>query len=101
MAAPLTGVSVGLSMPHMGFLSRMLIPRAVRRAAHPVRTVKRAATPKTIKTMQRSLHPVDNAVYGLTRQLNTKPRSRAAAHAHGSCPVRHRTPEAAQNCRNA
>ena len=100
MAGPLTLVVAALTMRRMGVLSRMLIPRSVRRAAHPVRTVKRAATPKTIKKMQRSLHPVDNAVYGVTRKLNTKPRSRAKAYTHGSCPVRHRTPEAAQNCRN-
>ena len=87
-------------MRRMGFLSRMLIPRSVRRAAHPVRTVKRAATPKSIKSIQRSLHPIDNAVYGVTRSLNTKARSRAAAYTHGSCPVRHRTAQAAQNCRN-
>ncbi len=28
----------------MGFLSRLLVPRGVRRAMHPVRAVKRAAT---------------------------------------------------------
>jgi hypothetical protein len=33
----------------MGFLSRLLVPRGVRRAVHPVRTVKRAATPKVVK----------------------------------------------------
>ena len=30
----------------MRFLSRLLVPRSVRRAMHPVRTVKRAAAPK-------------------------------------------------------
>jgi len=33
----------------MGFLPRLLVPRGVRRAMHPVRTVKRAATPKVVK----------------------------------------------------
>ncbi len=61
----------------MGFLSRMLVPRGVRRAAHPVRAVKRAATPKTVKKVQRSLHPLDNAVYGVQRSFNTKPRKLA------------------------
>jgi hypothetical protein len=35
----------------MGFLSRLLVPRGVRRATHPVRTVKRAATPKVVKRL--------------------------------------------------
>ena len=86
----------------MGFLSRMLTPRSVRRATHPVRTLKRVATPKMVKRAQRSLHPIDNAIYGMTRKLNTKPRSRSqsATFKHGNCQVSHRTPEAAQNCRN-
>jgi hypothetical protein len=86
----------------MGFLSRMLVPRKVRRAAHPIRSAKRAATPKAVKQVRRALHPVDNAVYGVTRSLNTKPRrrSQAPAFTHGSCPVRHRTREAAMKCRN-
>lgn len=56
----------------------MLVPRTVRRAAHPVRTVKRAATPKSVKALGRATHPLDNAVYGAQRSLNTKPRKRAA-----------------------
>lgn len=55
----------------MGFLSRLLVPRSVRRAMHPVRTVKRAATPKAVKTARRALHPVDNIVYGAERQVIT------------------------------
>jgi len=39
----------------MGFLSQMLVPRSVRRAMHPARTVKRAVTPKTIKRAGRAL----------------------------------------------
>jgi hypothetical protein len=42
----------------MGFLSRLLVPRSVRRATHPVRTAKRAVTPKAVKKVQRSLHPI-------------------------------------------
>ena len=33
----------------MGFLSRLFIPRSVRRAMHPGRAVKRAVTPKAVK----------------------------------------------------
>lgn len=86
----------------MGFLSRMFVPRGVRRAMHPGRAVKRAITPKTVKRARRALHPLDNAAYSLTRSLNTKPRRRSSSQAymHGSCPVRHRTPEAAGKCRN-
>lgn len=86
----------------MGFLSRLFLPRGLRRAMHPVRSVKRAATPKSIKRARRALNPLDNAVYGVTRSLNTKPRrrSRAPAYNHGNCPVNHRTPAAAAKCRN-
>lgn len=59
-----------------GFLTRALVPRSVRRATHPVRTVRRAATPKTVKKARRALHPVDNAVYSATRALNTKARKK-------------------------
>lgn len=92
----------------MGFLSRLLVPRSVRRAMHPVRTVKRAATPKVVKKARRALHPVDNIVYGAERQVITSMRSgrkrrrksRAPVYRHGSCPVAHRSPEAAAKCRN-
>jgi len=86
----------------MGFLSRMFVPRGVRRAMHPARAVKRAVTPKAVKRARRALHPVDNAVYSVTRALNTKPRpkSKAPVYNHGSCPVNHRSPETAAKCRN-
>ena len=47
------------------------------------------------------MHPIDNAVYGIERSLNTKRRqtSRAPAYRHGTCTVNHRTPEAAAKCR--
>jgi len=85
----------------MGFLSRLLIPRGVRRAAHPGRAVKRAITPKAVKRARRALHPVGNAVYGVERSLNTKKRStsRSPVYHHGTCTVSHRTPEAAAKCR--
>jgi hypothetical protein len=84
----------------MGFLSRMLVPRGVRRAAHPVRGVKRAVTPKVVKRARRALSPVDNAVYSLERKLNTKPRrrTRAPKYTHANCSVKHRTYEAAEKC---
>jgi hypothetical protein len=92
----------------MGFLSRLLVPRSVRRAMHPVRTVRRAATPKAVKKAQRALHPVDNIVYGAERQVITSLRSggkrrhqgRARVYRHGNCPVAHRSPETAAKCRN-
>jgi len=87
----------------MGFLSRMLVPRSVRRAANPVRTLRSAVTPKPIKKVRRAMHPVDNAVYGVQRSLNTKPRrgSSAPTYTHGGCPTKHRSPEARAKCRNA
>jgi hypothetical protein len=67
---------------------------------HPGRTVKRAITPKPIKKLKRAAHPIDNAVYSLERNLNTKRRGRAAAYRHGSCPVKHGSQAAMINCRN-
>jgi hypothetical protein len=84
----------------MGFLSRLFVPRGVRRAIHPVRTVRRAATPKSIKRARRALHPVSNAVYSVERSVNTKRRSPAAVYRHGSCQVKHRSVAAAGKCRN-
>jgi hypothetical protein len=94
----------------VGFLSRLFVPRSVRRAAHPVRAVKRAATPKAVKKATRAMHPLDNAKYGVERSVATSLRSgrkskqrrkgRAPVYRHGTCPVAHRTPEAAAKCRN-
>lgn len=58
----------------MGFISRLVVPRSVRRAIHPVRTVKRAATPPAVKQAQHALHPIDNAVYRVERSLRAKHR---------------------------
>jgi hypothetical protein len=92
----------------MGFLSRLLVPRRVRRAMHPARTVRRAATPKSVKKARRPLHPVDNVVYCAERQVITSLRSGrkrrrkspSPVFQHGNCPVAHRSPEAAGKCRN-
>jgi hypothetical protein len=45
----------------MGFFSRLLVPRGVRRAVYPMLTVKRAVTAKPVKRERRALHPVSNA----------------------------------------
>lgn len=89
----------------MGFLSRLLVPRSVRRAMHPGRAVKRAVTPKAVKRARRAMHPIDNAKYSVERSIATSLRSgkrkgKAPVYTHGNCPVRHRTPEAAARCRN-
>lgn len=63
----------------MGFLSRMLVPRGIRRAVHPVRTARRAMTPRSVKKARQALHPVSNAAYGVTRSLNTKRRRTSRA----------------------
>jgi hypothetical protein len=62
----------------VGFLTRRLVPRSVRRATHPVRTVRRAVTPKPIKRARRAMHPVSNAKYSVERNLFTKKRKRPA-----------------------
>jgi hypothetical protein len=88
----------------VGFFSRLLVPRSVRRAVHPGRAVKRAITPKPIKKARRALHPVDNAVYSMQRSVATSIRSggkgKTRVWRHGNCPVNHRSPEAAARCRN-
>jgi hypothetical protein len=64
----------------MGFLTRALVPRSVRRAAHPIRTARCAATPRAIKQARRTLNPIDSAMYDIERKLNTKsPKQRRKA----------------------
>jgi hypothetical protein len=88
----------------MGFFSRLLVPRSVRRAMHPGRPVMRAVTPKPIKKARRAVHPIDNAKYSVQRSVVTSIRSgrkrKARVYRHGKCPIRHRSPEAAARCRN-
>ena len=59
-------------------LTPRLVPRSVRRATHPVRTVRRAATPRSIKQASGLLHPVNSAVYGATPTRRRKPRTSTA-----------------------
>jgi len=59
----------------VGFFSRLLVLRAVRRAVHPCRAVKRTVTPKVVKKARRAMHPVDNAVYSAERSVATVLRS--------------------------
>ncbi len=88
----------------MGFFSRLLVQRSVRRAVHPGRAVMRAVTPKPIKKARRALHPIDNAVYTMQRSVATSIRSgrkrKARVWRHGNCPINHRSPETAARCRN-
>jgi hypothetical protein len=88
----------------MGFFSRLLVPRSVRRAMHPGRAVKRAVTPKVVKRATRVMHPIDNAAYSIQRSVATSVRSgrkrKAHVYRHGNCPIKHRSPEAAAKCRN-
>jgi hypothetical protein len=88
----------------VGFISRLLVPRSVRRAIHPGRAVKRAVTPKVVKKASRAMHPIDNAVYSVERSVATSIRSgrkrKTPVYRHGRCPVSHRSPEAGAKCRN-
>ena len=88
----------------VGFFSRLFIPRSVRRAVHPGRAVKRAVTPKVVKKASRAMHPIDNAAYSVQRSVATTIRSdrkrKARVFRHGSCPVNHRSAEAAVRCKN-
>ena len=86
----------------MGFITRALIPRSVRRAVHPVRAVRRAVTPRPVKRAMRALHPIDNAIYGVTRKLNTRHRSPSNSQTfeHSGCDIKHRSVDAFNNCKN-
>ena len=100
----------------MGFLSRALVPRKVRRAAHPVRAAKRAVrnaiVPKTVRQVTYTVKQVANPIsalkyHAVERPLMTALRSGSGrklspspVYRHGACPVKHRTPEAAARCRN-
>ena len=98
----------------MGFFTRRLVPRKVRRLVHPVRAVRRKVTPKPIKRISRATgvvrNPVSTGLYAAERAVFSSPkRSRkpaksrttvpALVYRHGSCSVKHRTPEAAGRCR--
>lgn len=71
---------------------------------HPGRAVKRAVTPKVVKKASRAMHPIDNAAYSVQRSVATNIRSgrkrKATVSRHGSCPVNHRSAEAAARCKN-
>lgn len=79
----------------MGFLTRAVVPRSVRRAANPVRTAKSAATPRVVKQARSALNPIDAAVYAAERELNTKSRpqgsrTQAPDEAPGNTPEQNR-----------
>nr|CAD47875.1 hypothetical protein [Paenarthrobacter nicotinovorans] len=95
----------------MGFITRRLVPRKIRRAAHPVRTAKRAVYRATVpRSVRRSVsaarkvaHPVrtagyaaENAIFGPHRR---RPSRTGASVAYGTYGVRHRSPRSAANCR--
>ena len=101
----------------MGFLSRLFIPRKVRRALHPIRSAKRAVrkavVPKSVRRATYAASQIANPVsalkyHAIERPLTTALRSgsmkRSATPAppyrHGNCPVKHRSAEAATRCRN-
>jgi hypothetical protein len=101
----------------MGFLSRLFIPRKVRRALHPVRSAKRvvrkAVVPKSVRRATYAASQIANPVsalkyHAIERPLTTALRSGAKkrsatpapVYRHGNCPVKHRSAEAATRCRN-
>src|SRR2546421_3145996 len=49
----------------MGIVSRLLVPRSVRRAMHPVRTTRRAITPRPIKQARRAVFVATNPLEAL------------------------------------
>jgi hypothetical protein len=97
----------------VGFFSRLLAPRAARRAGSSGRASKRAATPKVVKKARQDPSPVENAVYSVERSITTSLRGKTSLKGkkrkttkttkewrHGKCQVKHRSREAAARCRN-
>lgn len=101
----------------MGFLSRLFVPRKVRRALHPVRSAKRvvrkAVVPKTVRRATYAASQLANPVsavkyHGIERPLTTALRGGSRkqstvpglVYRHGNCAVKHRSPEAADRCRS-
>jgi hypothetical protein len=86
----------------VGFISRRVIPRKVRRAMHPARTAKNALTPRPVKKVLRVSraisNPVSSASYAIERSLATKVRSTSKASAYGNCTVAHRSADTAARC---
>jgi hypothetical protein len=83
-----------------GIISRLLVPRSVRRAAHPVRTARWAVTPRPIKKVRRAVYvatnrfgaaegALENAVVDALRPSRQTPRRRVA-----QSPTLSRTPTA-------
>ena len=75
------------------------MPRSVRRAAHPVRAVRRAVTPRSVKRISRTFSPIDNAIYAAERRIFTKKRGSSQVFTHDGCGTQHRSTEAANRCR--
>jgi hypothetical protein len=66
---------------------RRTVPRSVRRAAHPVRTVKRAVTPRPVRQVSRAIHTVTNPLGAAENMLInsvTSSRSRGRRTTTGS-----------------
>jgi hypothetical protein len=101
----------------MGFLSRLFIPRKVRRALHPIRSAKRAVrkavVPKSVRRVTYAASQIANPIsmvkyHAIERPLTTalrsgskkRPAAPAPVYRHDKCPVTHRSPEAAKRCRN-
>lgn len=95
----------------MGFVTRRLVPRRIRRAIHPVRTAKRAAyratvprsVRRTVSTARKVAHPVRTAGYAAEKAIfgphNRRSSRTGTSAAYGICGVRHGSPRTAANCR--
>jgi hypothetical protein len=92
----------------MGFITRRIVPRKVRRLAHPVRASKRAVVPKPVRralgTAQKVAHPVRTLGYSAEKAVfgphSKTRRARTPASSYGNCGVHHRSRETAAKCRN-
>ncbi len=101
----------------MGFLSRLFLPRKLRRVLHPVRSAKRsvrkAVVPKAVRRATYAASQLANPLgavkyHAVERPLTTALRSglrnppvpSGSVFRHGNCTVKHPNREAASRCRN-
>jgi hypothetical protein len=93
----------------MGFITRRLVPRQVRRAVHPVRYARSKVTPRPVKKAARATRAITNpigatayaaekAVFGPQKSRRPSNGSGGPAKNYGRCPVKHRSHEAVDRC---
>ena len=87
----------------MGFLSRLPIPRGMRRSTQPEHAVAQAAAPEAVEVANGAPHAAAAAhVMPSSAAATIEPAANGSAGVwhHDNCKVNHRSAEAAAKCRN-